>query len=149
MIPIRRPHGSGVATSVPALLRECLRPLTIGALRVHLTSGDPGLATACSQCCPAASRGSRLSCRNAATNILLWRRRTRFFPWTISVSGSGFRLDAQSAHRLDRSINLCPEKAAQCAYAIGQGGNDNGAMRNAFIARYGDFDIDSRGAFDP
>jgi hypothetical protein len=41
------------------------------------------------------------------------------------------------------------EKAAQCAYAIGQSGNDNGAMRNAFIARYGDFDIDSRGAFDP
>jgi hypothetical protein len=41
------------------------------------------------------------------------------------------------------------EKAAQCAYAIGQSGNDNGAMRNAFIARYGDFDIDSRGPFDP
>jgi hypothetical protein len=41
------------------------------------------------------------------------------------------------------------EKAAQRADAIGQRGNDNGAMRNAFIARHGDFDIDSRGAFNP
>jgi len=36
------------------------------------------------------------------------------------------------------------EKTTQGAYTIRQGRNDYRAMRNAFIAWYGNFDIDSR-----
>jgi hypothetical protein len=61
-----------------------------------------------------------------------------------------FDPDAQSAHCIDRvHAVFARQEAPQCAYSIRQSPDDNGPMGNTFIAGDGDFEIDSRSAFDP
>jgi len=60
-----------------------------------------------------------------------------------------FDLNTQSAHGVDcMHAIFAREKTMQGACTIRQGRNDYRAMRYAFVARYGDFDIDSRCPFD-
>ena len=60
-----------------------------------------------------------------------------------------FDLNTQSAHGIDcMHAIFARKKTTQGAYTIRQGRNDYRAMRNAFIAWYGNFDIDSRRPFD-
>src|SRR5262245_25088392 len=56
-----------------------------------------------------------------------------------------FDLNSQSAHCIHRVHAIfAREKSAQRAHAIGQGRDDHRAMRDALVAWYGDFEIDSR-----
>jgi len=86
----------------------------------------------------------------SAIDFLFRRCKDALFPMDDQPVRLGlFDLNTQSAHGIDCMYAIfAREKTAQRAYTIRQGRNDYRAMRNAFVARYGNFDINSRRPFD-
>src|SRR5437879_9382995 len=74
--------------------------------------------------------------------------RTRFLPCTVNTSGSGCSIWIPSAQRIDRMhAVVARQKSAQGADAVGERGDNGGAMRITFVARDSDFRLDPRRSF--
>ena len=87
----------------------------------------------------------------AAVDLLFRGREHAFFAVDNNHVWLGLLdLDAENAQRIERvHAIVARQKAAQCARAVRQGGDNRGAMRNALITGNGDLGVDSRRSFDP
>jgi len=101
---------------------------------------------------PGEQTGEKSHCCTGISAIdFLFRRREHTF---FSVDDEHVRvrlfdLDSQSAEGVHRAHAIfARKKSAQCARAIGQGRNNNGAMGNAFVAWDGDLSVNSRRSFN-
>ena len=91
--------------------------------------------------------------RARITAIDFFVRCGEYPPFSVNDQRGSLRLldlDSQSAHCIDRVHAIfAGKKSAQRAHAVGESGDNHRSMRNAFIARYGDFEIDSRSPLYP
>jgi len=120
---------------------------------IHRTPIEGGIADeATFKLLPGEQAGEQSHGRTGISAIdFLFRRREHTF---LPVDDERVRVrlfdpDSQRAEGVHRAHAIFARKeTAQCAWAVGQRRNNNGAMRNALITWDGDLSVNSRRSFD-